>query len=210
MPEARQLSLPKKFLISVISAIGLGVVLLVTSVLPAEYSVDITGIGRALDITHRATPTRTIQITDVIGGNEQLRTIALPATGGQIPLPNPVLYQGEATPPLTRTMQIAIPAGSQIDVKVKMESGKAILYTWQADKGAVYVDYYGQDPALGDDFWVRYEELQEGSSSSGSLTAPFTGEHGWYWLNYNEFDVTVTLTVSGYFDDIVDYGLSFY
>ncbi|MES2624649.1 MAG: hypothetical protein V4628_05195 [Pseudomonadota bacterium] len=172
-----------------ISTIGLGVLLLVTIFLLAEHAVDING---------------------VMGGNEQMRTIALPATGGQVPLPNPAVYQDEVTPPLTRSMQIAIPAGSQIDVKVKMEGGKVILYTWQADKGAVYVDYYGQDPALGNDFWVRYEELQEGSSSSGSLTAPFAGEHGWYWLNYNEFDVTITLTVSGYFDDIVNYGLSFY
>ena len=37
--------------------------------------------------------------------------------------------------------------------------------------------------------------------------APFSGEHGWYWLNYNEFPVTVTLTVTGYFDDIIDYGI---
>ena len=37
--------------------------------------------------------------------------------------------------------------------------------------------------------------------------APFTGEHGWYWLNYNDFPVTITLTVTGYFDDVVDYGL---
>jgi hypothetical protein len=107
-------------------------------------------------------------------------------------------------------MQIVIPAGSQIDVKVKIERGKVILYTWQADEGDVYADYYGQDPAWGDNYWVRYEELQAGSTSSGSLTAPFSGEHGWYWLNYNEFDVTITLTVSGYFEDIVDYGLSVY
>lgn len=202
------MSLQKKLLVSVI--IGFGVALLLTIVMSATHAIDITGMARALNFTKQGTPAPAIRIIEDVGGNKQPLSIALPANGGPAKLPNPAVYQDEATPPHTRTMQIEIPAGSQIDVKVKMQSGKMILYTWQADKGAVYVDYYGQDPALGDDFWVRYEELHEGTTSSGSLTAPFTGEHGWYWLNYNEFNVTITLTVSGYFDDIVDYGLSVY
>jgi hypothetical protein len=202
------LSPPKKFPTSVL-AVGLAVLLPVI-VMSAEEAIDVTSIKHSPDLTQSVTPTRTIEVTDVIGGNERLSTIALPETGGLIPLPNPAVHQDEAAPPVTRTMQIVSPGGSQIDVKVKMASGKAILYTWKVDKGDVYVDYYGQDPAWGDDFWVRYEELQSGSASSGSLIAPFTGDHGWYWLNYNEFDVTITLTVSGYFEDIIDYGLSVY
>ena len=56
-------------------------------------------------------------------------------------------------------------------------------------------------------FFVRYEEHQEGSGNQGSLVAPFAGEHGWYWLNYNEYPVVVTLTVEGWFDDMIDYGI---
>ena len=201
------MSSPKKLLTGVIVVIGLGVVMLLADALSAKYASNLTGVSPALSLAQPATPVRTINMTS-LGGEPQ--AFELPAAGSQIPLPNPAVFQREATPPLTRTMQIAIPAGSQIDVKVKLERGKVILYTWQTDKGAVYADYYGQDPTLGDDFWVRYEELHEGATSSGSLTAPFTGEHGWYWLNYNTFDVTITLTVSGYFDDIVDYDLSWY
>jgi hypothetical protein len=36
--------------------------------------------------------------------------------------------------------------------------------------------------------------------------APFAGEHGWFWQNYNEFPVVITLTFSGYYDSTVDYG----
>ena len=60
---------------------------------------------------------------------------------------------------------------------------------------------------MGDGF-VRYIEHQEGTTSdSGSLVSPFDGEHGWYWLNLSDAPVTVTLTVSGYFEDIIDYGI---
>jgi hypothetical protein len=196
----------KKLLVSTLGAIAAAVVLLVLVVLPAEYGIDPTGVGNALGLTQLSAPTRNFEVRDVIGGNEVLKTVALPATGEPTPLPNPAVYQDEQRAPETRTLQVNIPADGQTEVKLKMTEGKVIVFSWEVDRGDIYEDYHGHDPALGDGF-VRYEEQQEGSSNYGSLTAPFSGEHGWYWLNYNEFPVTVTLTVTGYFDDIIDYGI---
>ena len=196
----------KKLLVSTLWAIAAAAVVLVAVVLPAEYGIDPTGIGNALGLTQLSAPTRTIEIRDVTGGNEVLRTITLPATGEPTPLPNPAVYQDEQRPPETRTLQVNIPADGETEVKLKMTEGKVVVFSWQVDRGDIYEDYHGHDPSLGDGF-VRYEEQQEGSSNNGSLTAPFSGEHGWYWLNYNEFPVTVTLTVTGYFDDVIDYGI---
>lgn len=182
-------------------------VLLVLFVLPAEYGIDVTGVGRTLGLTELATSTRTIEILDVTGGNESIMQVEIPDTGDPVPLPNPAVYQNEAMPPQTRTLQIMIPAEGETEVKVKMQTGKVIVFSWATDKGDVYVDYHGHDPAISPDFWVRYNEQQEGAGNSGSLTAPFAGEHGWFWLNYNEYPVTITLTVTGYFDDIIDYGI---
>ena len=39
------------------------------------------------------------------------------------------------------------------------------------------------------------------------VVAPFSGEHGWYWLNISEKPVTIKLTVTGYYDKMVDYGV---
>jgi hypothetical protein len=182
-------------------------VLLVLFVLPAEYGIDVTGIGEKLGLTELATSTRTIEITDVTGGNESITQVEIPDTGDPVPLPNPAVYQNETAPPQTRTLQVVIPAEGETEVKVKMQTGKVIVFSWQTDRGDVYVDYHGHDPAISPDFWVRYNEQQEGAGNSGSLTAPFAGEHGWFWLNYNEYPVTITLTVTGYFDDIIDYGI---
>ena len=50
--------------------------------------------------------------------------------------------------------------------------------------------------------------LKSGTAGdSGSLVAPFSGEHGWYWLNVSSTPVTITLALTGYFDDIKDYGI---
>jgi hypothetical protein len=46
---------------------------------------------------------------------------------------------------------------------------------------------------------VQSYEKQEGDFSSGTLTAPFTGIHGWYWENAGERDLTITLTTAGFY-----------
>ena len=200
----------KQLWLGTLVALGAGVVLLVTAILPAEYGIDPTGIGGVLGLTELTAPAgRTLEIVDVIGGNEVVREVEIPDYGDPVPLPNPGVHQDEEAegPPKTRTMMITIPAESETEIKTVLREGKMILYSWSVDRGDIYSDFHGHDPAISDQFWVRYREHQEGSSGSGSLVAPFSGEHGWYWLNYNEFPVTVTLTFSGYFDDVIDYGI---
>ena len=38
------------------------------------------------------------------------------------------------------------------------------------------------------------------SEASGTLTAPFSGIHGWYWENVGDQEITVTLTSAGYYN----------
>ncbi len=183
-------------------------VILVLVVLPAEYGIDPTGFGEAVGLTQlNDGPTVTIEITDVIGGNELIREVEIPGFGEPTPLPNPSVFQDQEEPPQSVTMEITIPAEAETEVKMVMKEGKVAVYSWAVDQGDIYVDFHGHDASFGPDFFVRYKEQQEGAGGNGSLTAPFSGEHGWYWLNYNEFDVVVTLTITGYYDDIIDYGI---
>jgi len=197
-------SLVKATLISIVAA----AVILVLVVLPSEYGVDLTGFGSATGLNElNAEPMVTIEISDIIGGNEVIREVEIPGFGEPTPLPNPAVFQDQAEPPETITMKVMIPAERETEVKMAMTEGKVAVYSWEVDQGDIYVDFHGHDISFGPDFFVRYKEQQEGSGNNGSLTAPFDGEHGWYWLNYNEFDVEVTLTITGYFDDIIDYGI---
>ena len=36
--------------------------------------------------------------------------------------------------------------------------------------------------------------------ASGTLTAPFSGIHGWYWENQTDGEVTVTLSAAGFYN----------
>jgi hypothetical protein len=191
---------------TVVAAI-VALIVLVTTVLPAEYGIDPTGIGDAFGLTVLSQPTRTIEIIDVLGGNEAVKEFEIPDFGDPVPLPNPGIHQDEEQPSRTDTVKITIPAEGETEIKTVLRAGKVITYSWQVDQGSVYSDFHGHDPALGNDFWVRYREHQEGSGHNGSLTAPFDGEHGWYWVNLTQFPLTVTLTVSGFYEDMIDYGI---
>jgi hypothetical protein len=193
---------------AIVITVVVAAVLLVFFVLPAEYGIDPTGVGKALGLTELAAPpAKTITVTDILGGNEGITQVEIGDAGEPTPLPNPAVFQDESTPPQTRTLQIEIPPDGETEVKVKMLTGKVVAFSWQTNQGKVYVDYHGHDPSFGPDFFVRYKEEQESSSGNGTLTAPFGGEHGWYWLNFNAEPVTITLTVTGYFVDVIDYGL---
>lgn len=196
----------KQLWLGVTAAVVAAVFLLFVVVLPAEYGVDPTGAGKILGLSALSSPTRTIEIVDVVGGNEEYRNVEIPDFGDPVPLPNPNVYQDEEKIFQTQTLEIPIGAFEETEVKTVLEQGKVVLYSWDVDRGDIYVDFHGHEPGVSD-YWVRYKEQQEGAGGKGSLVAPFGGEHGWYWLNYNDFPVVVTLNVSGYYSDIIDYGI---
>ena len=199
----------KRILVSSAIALVVALIVLVAVIWPAEYGRDPTGIGGLLGITGMsAGQTQTIAIGDPLSND--FREVEIPAFGDPVPLPNPAVYQAHDEAPRTRTMQIALATDGRTEVKAVLQENQVITFEWSVDDGVVYYDFHGHTPEFGEDFWVRYEEDQRGSAHErGSLVAPFSGEHGWYWVNLENHPVTVTLTVTGYFDEMIDYSDAF-
>jgi hypothetical protein len=198
-PSARRLVL------SVAAAVAGAALLLVLIVLPAEYGVDPTGLGARMGLTAMRAPARTLQIQDVIGGNAGYREVKVPDPGDPTPLPNRAVVQLKTTDAPTKKLTVRLEPGQETEIKAALDAAQVILYSWHAD-GEVYTDFHGHEPDAGREF-VRYEEQQSGHEGRGSLVAPFTGEHGWFWLNVSDKPVILTLTVSGYYRDIINYGI---
>lgn len=200
----------RRLLISVVAAVALAAVALVLVILPAEYGIDPTGIGSRLGLTQISQPAQAITLTDTLAGNENIDKVQAPDVGDPLPLPNPAVYQGHAEAPKSETITVTLPAEGETEVKAVLQTHQVMLYSWQVDKGLVYVDFHGHSPDWANkQAFVRYQEAQDGiDKSQGSLVAPFNGEHGWYWLNINDHPVTITLTVSGYYDKLVNYSLA--
>jgi len=183
--------------------------ILITVVLPAERGYDPTGIGKALGLMKMAEQRTAAAATieDVTGGNENLVAAEGATSMDPLPLRNPAVHQSETTEPRTETIKVTLGFDEKTEIKAQLGKAKAILYSWSVEGGQVYVDFHGHDPAKGDAYWVRYKEADGVTGDNGSLVAPFPGEHGWFWLNVSETPVTITLTVTGYQDKLINYGL---
>lgn len=195
----------KRLALSISAALIGAAVLLVLVVLPAEYGVDPTGLGARMGLTAMHAPARTLQIQDVIGGNAGYREVKVPDPGQPTPLPNPAVVQLKTMDAQSRTITVKLGTDQETEIKAVLGAAQVILFSWRAD-GEVYTDFHGHEPGGGKEF-VRYEEQQSGQEGRGSLVAPFSGDHGWFWLNISGKPVTITLTVTGYYRDIIDYGI---
>lgn len=159
-----------------IAAVIIASIALVLVILPAEYNIDPTGIGKALKLTSISQPAEAAPV--------ELKTVEETAPDDQI--------AAEASD----TVTIEIPANKGLEYKLLMEKHAHLEYEWLTDGEALYFDFHGEPEG---DTTGYFESFAETTSNNmkGSLTTPFAGSHGWYWKNETDTPVIVTLSIKG-------------
>ncbi|TNC60795.1 hypothetical protein FHG71_21770 [Rubellimicrobium roseum] len=100
----------------------------------------------------------------------------------------------EAAEPAWRdSYEVTLAPGEGIEVKLAMEEGQTATFAWSANGGVVNHDTHGDGGGQN----VTYEEGRAVPAQEGTLTAAFTGNHGWFWRNRTEAPVTLTLQTGG-------------
>ncbi|PCH61919.1 MAG: hypothetical protein COC19_03705 [SAR86 cluster bacterium] len=159
-----------------IVAVILAAIVFVTVVLPAEYNIDISGIGGKLGLTVLAEPVP-VAPAQVSGETSQ--------DGFQ---------EDEVT--------IVIPAKKGLEYKFHLAQFAKFSYEWTASNNTpLYFDLHGEPDGDTSGYFESYA-LATTHTMSGSMTAPFEGAHGWYWRNRGDEEVTVTLKTSGVYQVI--------
>ena len=152
--------------------------ILITTVLPAEYGIDPTGVGRLLGLAEMGKIKR--EHTDEVG-----------TEGGSVAL------VGADRPAVAAArsdeITITLSPGEETEVKLVMDAGAQARFEWTATGGVLSYDTHGDN---GDQF-VSYERGSGAPGDQGVLEAAFDGSHGWYWNNATDQDVTVTLRTNG-------------
>lgn len=176
---------PARLVRATITAAALAAVLLVTVVLPAEYGLDPTGVGRALGV-YRAPEAAAAPLPESTAQADA----AAPAGVGS-------LFKS-TTPYRSDEMSITLAAGEGAEIKAQMNAGERLVFSWTAVGGGVDVDMHGEaaDKTGGDrSYWTG--EFEE--AGHGAFEAPMAGNHGWFWQNLNDTPVTVTVKTSGFY-----------
>ncbi len=179
------LEAPSKGAIVKATVIALAVALLIlfTTVLPAEYGIDPLRTGAALGL---------------IGLSKASDT----ATAGRATPVQTGIYTSQPKIYKVDSEDLALAPGEGVEIKYHMQKGAAMVYAWKAT-GKVQYEFHGEpDQKPRPDYFESYELDDKGGQdhSYGSFTAPTTGIHGWFWENKGAKDVQIHLTAAGFFD----------
>lgn len=181
-------------------AFAAAALLMVAVILPAEFGVDPTGIGKLTGLAKLGAPApKTETVTESAMGGMTARYYLQPFRADEV--------------------EIKLePAGAseqrdRIEYKVHLNRGDTLIYAWTAPdlpkENQLHYDFHGEKPASGGAA-ARVAEYQKGlaGSSNGMLVAPMEGVHGWYFENRAKTPVTIRVKLSGFYELVPpgDYG----
>ena len=191
-PDLKDLPTTKQLLNSTGIAVAVAAVLLFTVILPAEYGIDPTGVGKVVGLNKMG------EIKASLKEDVQQES---PLKTNVAEIADPVLSKQtrESAAPKNRSMRsdsitIELQPGQGSEVKVTMQEGQIVEYQWLTDGGLVNYDNHGDSPN------IKYHEYGKGkmvAKHTGSITAAFHGNHGWFWRNRTEGPVILTLKTNG-------------
>ena len=173
--------------------------LLLTCVLPAEYGVDPTGIGRVLGLTQMGEVK--LALAEEAANNAAAEASAdsvIAASESAAPAASAVSGQPVDAPVMrVDTTLVTLQPNKGGEVKLVMPGGSRAAYRWSVTGGVVNFDMHGDSTNAPKDWFVSYRKGQRATADSGELVAGFTGNHGWYWRNRGTREVLVQLITTG-------------
>ena len=158
-----------------VSAIVIAAIAIVTLILPAEYNIDPTGIGKKLGLTVLAT-----------AGEEQQPATSLATSKGTDEF---------------QTIEVTVPAGRGIEYKFYMKQHEKMTYEWLTDGEPLYFDLHGEPEGDTTGYFESFA-IATTNEMKGSFTTPFAGSHGWYWKNKTDKAIAIQLMVKGQYEVI--------
>lgn len=173
-------------------AAGVAAVLLLTTVLPAEYGYDPTGVGRALGLTPMGEMKREQATTADANPAAEEGTGDL--TLDEVPAP-PAAATGRQSGEVTLTL--APDEGTE--VKATMKTGGEIQYQWSTGGPKVNFELHGEEIGAASSDYTSYEKGTS-AEESGTFRAPFDGTHGWFWRNRTGAPLSITVKATGAFE----------
>ncbi|MBE93931.1 hypothetical protein [Marinobacter sp.] len=211
-PNREELPSTAKLIRSTIIAATVALVLLVTVVMPAEYALDPTGAGRLLGLTEmgeikeqlaeEAAADEAAQMVSVQPPAEQKAAEAAKPVQETASAPKPEFVPVEKEPasePIPAESQwqdevrVVLTPGEGTEFKLTMEEGATARFSWVSEGGPINFDTHGDGGGQS----ISYEKGRGVPEDEGELEAAFTGNHGWFFRNRNDNEITLVLRTGG-------------
>lgn len=185
LPARAELPTTKQLIRSTLIALAAAIVILFGAVLPGEYGIDPTGVGRILGLTQMGEIK--MQLAEEATRDAALAESEMPAIE---PASAPA---AAAVNERSDEISVTLRPGEGAEVKLTMRQGVRTRFEWRVVGGVVNYDLHGDGRGNS----TSYQQERGVPGHSGELEAAFDGNHGWFWRNRGDADVTVTLRVVG-------------
>lgn len=205
-PTLDDLPTSEQLLRSTLIALVAAIAILITIVLPSEYAVDPTGIGRVLGLTEMGEIKAQLAeeaAIDAAMDAAAAQAAAQPATVSEVATPQDTGASSAASQPAAAEswrdeMQVVLTPGQGTEIKLVMQAGERAEFSWVAQGGVVNFDTHGDGGGQS----ISYEKGRSVPSDEGVLEAAFDGNHGWFWRNRGSADVTVIIRTRGQYAEM--------
>lgn len=185
----------KSLIIAIAFATLLAALILISAVLPAEYGIDPTGLGKMMGLTELSTQSKATSQALAIT-SPALPPQAAEISGRHSSANSTETTQQQLQPQWQDSVKIIVPAGDGLEYKFHLAKGASLEYSWTTDGAKLYFDFHGEPQGDKSGYFKSFKESTD-NQSNGTLTAPFEGPHGWYWENKTRSPVTVILNTKG-------------
>ncbi len=190
IPTDRELPSTAKLIKSTILAVIIAGALLVTVVMPAEYGIDPTGVGKVIGLKKMGeikTSLAKEAAADAVNDLAAKAEVEVVETQSSIAIRND-------------EMQVTLAPDEGTEIKVDMKKDATVSYEWFTDGGKANFDVHGDSKKLK----INYHRYDKGSEAkkTGEITAAFDGSHGWFWRNRTDNNITITLKTNGEYSSI--------
>lgn len=203
-PISEQPSASRLLRSTVIALLG-AIVILIVAVLPAEYGVDPTGLGKVLGLTEMGEIKISLAreaAADAAADAAEADADAVVDAATQAPAPSAGAATA-ATPAASATdfawthvTIVPLLPGEGKEVKLVLKQGASATYAWASANGGVNYDMHG-DSTDAPNSYISYKKGNRTVADSGVITAAMDGHHGWFWRNRTDKPVSVTLRTRG-------------
>lgn len=211
MPYPQSPALPStaRLVRATLVSILVAAVIVVTTVLPAEYGIDPTGIGARLGLEALQPPVEPTAgeavpadvapaaPTSASRADAELAAKAAAAFGANAGQTlDAAAFSASAGELRTDTFSVVLEPGKGAEVKSALKAGDGLVFRWAASAD-VAVDMHGEAPGA-KGTWTSYAVETAQREAAGTFVASFDGTHGWYWQNRGTEPVTVEIVVMGF------------
>lgn len=197
IPAQADLPSTAKLIKSTIIAAIAASILLVAVVMPAEYGIDPTGVGKVIGLKKMG-EIKTSLAEEAAA--DKAKTLAVNTQTEPLEAEVVTSAPEPTQPTLNHEMQVTLAPDEGTEIKVTMVEGSKVQYSWQTDGGKANFDVHADSKKLK----IDYHSYSKGAEqkSEGVIEAAFDGNHGWFWRNRTAAPMTITLQTNGEYTKI--------